>query len=366
MTDMPRRVEQYLFFIWCLLNTMLYDLGQASAKDIALQPVISKDGPSKLLQIGDCALSNSDLLIRRSLKACFQSRASAELLFAFERRQPNVNTNFADAYLGVHVFDWLSFHGRVEVEQSQNLKQASTAEASKKTLDKRVDFAFVRLGNPALNRFRLSAGRLSTPFAFNISDAPKTYQNFSSMLFWRSAEYSAVMAYDNNVDTLLELGYGANFGEAVRGGEIDKQIPQQKNGSLRLSYDIPAVEGTRMMMSALADEDGERRVAAGLLNANRRGDLAQIEWIRSQPKPNAKKEPFRQNIRASYTSTWRGSQRWVFQFDSERKRHRMGILNYDLLFLNHLMARFGVLYHKSEDHQTPSFWAITTGLEAKL
>src|SRR5205823_715884 len=125
---------------------------------------------------------------------------------------------------------------------------------------------------------RFTAGLSRLPFGIDTSPAPQLYQRLENRNFWSSPEGTAYMTFDDLRSLKVEVGVASNdwrrrridFGARDLGFErLDRA------GSLRASYDISALEGTRILGSLYGAKNGERRYGAGLINRNRKEDYTE-------------------------------------------------------------------------------------------
>jgi hypothetical protein len=306
-------------------------------------------------------------------KVCVKARAGAEITFISGNPEENYWVRYGTAYGAVHLNSWMSFHVQVAATDFLPL-----AEEAKERQDRHRDFAILRLGNPVVHHFRLTAGRMELPFGVNTSSVTESYKISENKEFWNSPDYATVATIDTQTALQLDIGYARNklnpendvknpeelLPQEVDGNEKDKQLNQAV--SLRMMYDTAALDGSRFVISGYGESEGIRRLGFGFIVVSAKADKTNAEIIRRMATPKGFAAPSEQLIRVGYTGAWRGQTRWAVQFDDESHRHRMGTIGHDLLFYNHMIMRFAVSHSKSESGDGIRRWYLTTGLEAKL
>ncbi|MBM4251147.1 MAG: hypothetical protein FJ146_04200 [Deltaproteobacteria bacterium] len=229
-----------------------------------------------------------------------------------------------------------------------------------------VDYAVIQIGNPVLNRFRATFGRMRIPFGLDLSQAPQYYQDLENRLFWRSPLLGGYLTFDDMRRSRFDVGIASNDLSQLRA----ERLSQKRDDiamSLRGILDVSALEGTRIIASLYSANTGERRYGLALSNTNRKGDQTNFEFVRRQVFASGQLAPFEQLLRVSYTGVWQKPGPWIIQFDDERLRFRRIVfsLNRPILF-PHLLAKFAVGFTRKIDETKQSLWSFSIAMETAL
>lgn len=307
------------------------------------------------LQLGECALAadpvDAEGIDAIGVSACGRGNAGAETSFVSGAPKENTWLRYAAGTLGVYYGQYFSLQGQAHLRDTLPMSSEG-----RKNLDRETDVAVVQVGNPALHRLWLQAGHLALPFGLDQSFANESYQSLENSALWSSPPNGAALSLDNKIDTRLDVGYA----------ETDRSAAHKTAVSARLSYDISALDGSRIMLSGYGENHGVRRMGAAFLTVSRKGDTTAFEFVRRVAEPVGGKVPFQQVLRLIYGGAFRNDARWVVQFDDERFRFRMGTVGQDFLFWDHAALRIAGAYQKSESGDGKRRWILTTGLEAQL
>jgi hypothetical protein len=324
------------------------------------------------VQTGACELSvdPGDEGAALGFAACLRGETGAEITAVAGAPRENSWLRYAQGDLGLFYGQYLSVQGRGHVRDFLPIEHGKGPKRVANNLERQTDFAVVQVGNPALTRFWLEAGRLSLPFGLDKSWATQSYQRFASRAFWSSPEYGAALSIDNKVNTRLDIGY-AEDPRSMSGRDFPAAADLRRIGSLtaasaRLSYDMSALDGTRLILSGYGENHGVRKMGFGFVNVSRKGDSTEFEFARRMEEPIGGIVPYEQLLRLAYAGAYRGGSRTVVQFDDERFRFRMGTVGQDYLFGGQCSGRLALTYQKSETGDRMRRWMLTTGLEAKL
>ena len=258
---------------------------------------------------------------------------------------------FAGPYISGHVLSrWRDVHAL----NSGELRSAS----------KFVDYAVLQIGNPALDRYRVTFGRMRIPFGLDLSLAPQFYQNLENRRFWRSPPIGTYVTFDDLRRFRLDIGLASKLARELE--NTQGQSGSESAFSIRGALDLSALEGTRIIASIYAATKGERRYGLALSNTNRKGDQTTFEFVRRQIFASGQYAPFEQLLRLAYTGTWQKSGRWVIQFDDERLRFRRIVANLDKPIFNHLVMKIAVGFKAMTDETRESSLTLTCGVETIL
>jgi hypothetical protein len=324
--------------------------------------------PHRRIQLGTCRVgadvSSAETL---GLDLCLKARAGAEISYFFANPEDNHWLRYGRGYAGLHPTTWLSLHAAGLVRDLRPLGAEAVEDRAAFP-----EYALVRLGNPAFHRVRLTAGRLTLPFGVDGSEVMESVRWLENREFWTSPRLGAYLTADDRLATTVELGFASDQwskdDERDRVTEDGRDTVQRPNQAyaLRLSRDVSILDGSRLMASGYGDQNGRRRFGAAFVTKTVQGDSTHFEFVRILTTPSGKAAPFRQILRASYSSTWRANARWIVQIDDEQRRYRLGVLGYDNRILPQAVIRMAITYNKSETGDGERRWSLTTGLEAQL
>jgi hypothetical protein len=344
---------------------------------------------------GDCRLAvdpaSEEGRAGLGVAACVRARAGAEATFVAGTPAENAWIRYAHADGSLHYGEWLSLHARGDLRDRIPLGEEVSGSRYRDT-----DAALVRFGNPALHRYRLTAGKARLPFGIDDAQVVEHYRAFEDRRFWSSPEHAAWVTLDDRETLQLDFGVATDDWKAkddddeadgaataadgvVEDGAGESGATGEDDGSganpsdlvarafaARLSLDFSALDGSRLLFSGYGENTGVRKMGLGFVTVSRKDDLTEFEFVRRLTRPGNEGAPFSQLIRIGYVSAFRSDTRWVVQFDDERHRHRMGTIGQDALAAGHLLFRFAVTYFKSESGDDVRRWYLTSGMEARL
>jgi hypothetical protein len=317
------------------------------------------------LQFGTCALADDPTSAPAGFVACVRGRAGAEVTTVSGALRENFWIRYGSAYLGAHFGEWASVHVRGEARDV-----VPYADGTSESLDRRLDYGVLQIGNPALHHVWLDAGRQRLPFGIDQSHVVETYRMRENRRFWASPEHGLALSLDDQKRLRFDVGYAND----VLSGERRKlmrehvePLPQETHAfSGRLTLDLSALDGSRVVLSGYGENRGERRLGAGFLTTSRKGDLTQFEFVRLLTTPDGSEAPFEQLLRAGYLGAWRDDTRWVVQVDDQRRVERAGLIGVDVRLFDVFALRLAGTYVKSESGDRRRRWYVTSGLEAQL
>jgi len=325
-----------------------------------VQTSLGSAAEQKQMYFGTCDLPQDPYSNRDELWwiSCATGRAGYETNFAIGDPDLNGRVKHANGYLGLHVSRYLSLHGKGMIRES--IPDDHTLQANK---DARPELGVIGLGSPAFHKMRLLAGFTSLPFGVDESNVVESYQLTEDRSFWGQPTHGAVFTYDNLRDLLFEIGAGSNEwrkDDAVR-------LPRTRAIASRLMFDIPALDGTRLLFSGQWQDTGQRRFGFGFVTVSTRSDLTQFEFVRFMPRPTLSAAPARQLFRVGYESAFKDSTRWVVQYDDQWRETRSFIIGRDIRFFEHLEMRLAGWYRRVfTGAEEARQWYLTAGLEARL
>lgn len=327
------------------------------------------NGSQRKIMFGTCELSldpaTPEGRENLGVLSCIKASLGTELVFVSGTPEENSWLKYGNIYGGLFLTPWLAVQARGKATD-----QIPLGDVGEENRNARTDYAVVQIGNPALQRVRMTAGRMRLPFGVDRTEAPENYRVFEDRRFWQSPEHGAALTFDNLTSFQADIGYGTNayadrtIPDAPSG--TDENEPLKTATTIRIMADFAALDGSRLVLSGYGGKDGERRMGAAFTSVSRKEDLTVFEFVRRLTTPSGHSEPFSQLLRMAYVGAWRGDTRWVVQFDDERYRFRRGIIDYDAKLYDHAILRFGVAYHKSESGDDQRRWYVTSGMEARL
>jgi len=329
------------------------------------------DAPQRHVLFGTCELTadpatpeGRDALL---FNLCFKGSLGSEITNVSGTPEENSWLRYAHAYGGVFLTPLLSFQARGSLRDILPL-----GAAVQERDDLHTDYAVFQVGNPVLNPVRLTVGHMRLPFGLDLTQASEFYQSFDNRAFWASPENGAYLTFDDMRTMKLEIGYGSGSVlydkrtglPSVKDGRLrtsSGQPPPDHGTSARYSLDLPALEGTRLVLSAYTGAN-ERRMGGGIITTSSYGDATEFEWVRRLVRG----EPWTQLLRLGYVGAYHGGNRWIVQIDDERFRYRRGTLECDVRVVGPLILKLAVSYFRSQPDAGMSRWYVTSGVEASL
>ncbi len=252
-----------------------------------------------------------------------------------------------------HRWILLQASGHVEVRQRRTVKTDSSRDAS-------PDTTLLQIGNTALHRHRVFAGKGVMPFGLNLNANSKLHPHSYYLPYYGRRVRLAGYTYDNRRDLTATFTVGYIDGESRA---IENRLIQ---GSVRFAYDFAALEGTRIITSFFHDELIHRRGSFAMLNRNGRGDVTTFEVVRTWTFFPYDPEDFRQLIRLNWSGDSSDDSRVSVQYEDTTQVYRTGLVTYIHKALEHAFAEATVGYRKSEDSALKSHWFSMFGIEARL
>ena len=134
----------------------------------------------------------------------------------------------------------------------------------------------------------------------------------------------------------------------------------------RISYDIAALEGTRLIASFSTTELSQRRGGAAIVNRNGKGERTSLEIVRTWTEFPYDPADFNQLIRINWSGRVSLDLEVKAQYEDVWQTHRIGCLTLRQLIVAPLSIDGSVGYKRSEDGVTRSSWFGVLGLEATI
>src|SRR5690606_28059304 len=121
--------------------------------------------------------------------------------------QENKALNYAQIYTGVHLHEYFSLHGDWVRKRFINLGYQKDQVED----DAYPRSAFAQIGNVALNRFRLTAGKVSIPFGIDFRPLLEIYNEaLKTRSYWATPHWGTFLTYDTLVSSQFQIGYATN------------------------------------------------------------------------------------------------------------------------------------------------------------
>lgn len=339
-----------------LVFVLFFNLFAPATAESAEAEGTNPASPSKVLT-GDCLAAQDPLKMEAPSfpSVCVRGAAFGEILTGMNSAAENFWLFGARGYAGVHLANWLSLHGSGEGLRAENSKTGRTEVLSRET-----DYVTANIGNVALHRWRLALGKPLLPFGVGDSPVMDSLQLLGVRGFWEGLEGGAVVTFDNMRDVQVEAG---GFSTTPRNNDRYKKRIGNDAASARMSYDLPALDGSRLVFSFYGDRLEERRVGFAFINVSVKGDVTHFEFVRRYYFSKDNPADLEQLLRLAYLGAQRGTSRWAAQYDDVRRRHRLGVLGQDFVLGEQLFGRLGLAYRKGEAIGVESRWFVTGGVK---
>ena len=344
-------MARFLIFL-CLLGGG----GLAVAQDDDAAP------ESRHFYFGDCTLPVDPLdygLSNLWLMSCVQATAGSEGAFRLGESEDGVLVNHAEGYYGLHLNYAFSVHAKVEFRERRYFDRDDSIEA-----ERYVEYFLLRLGNPIVDRFRLQVGAMDPAFGVGKSVTPTFFEEIEPEFYWEGPTHGVQMSFDNLVNTQLDISVHNNE------LELEEQEPEDRDSfeqlvAARLAYDISALTGSRLVVSAAGNNGLEKRSGVAFVTTNENGDLVAAEVARISQEVRWNLNLGQQIIRFLFAGGFRDGSRWTFQLDDQAGIRRLGTLTYDTRFWGHFLFRGSLAYEHSlvEDAR---IWHLVTSLNITL
>ena len=304
-------------------------------------------GLSKFLYHGDCSLKY-DPAFTEPVPVNICANANAGTWITSKSKAPkNIQPpilHHADGDLSLFLTPWVSLSGKAHSNIYISRETGKTV-----SRDQERDMILLQIGNNALSRHRLGAGR-GRP-VYRIDHNLRRQLDFAwGLEFFEAPDVDFVnYTYDNHLDWTVQASYG-------KLNETKLNDRQQAFGAVRGMYDIAALEGTRIVVGGFGDGLLRRSLSVGLLNVNGKGDETALEFARTFGLFPYDPNEFRQLIRLSYLSHEQDRIRYKFQYDDYFRHVRLGGMGvvYNPMKYAELECQIG--YAKHEDTGSLSHW----------
>ena len=232
------------------------------------------------------------------------------------------NLYFARVYSSINAWHSASYHfqGTGFSEYSSN-KPISLE-------NRYTDYSFLQIGNPYISNNSLSIGKIDLPFGLNHRplDVP---QFLIKKNFWPTKLWGLRASQSNHNLSKYEIGVALGREEP---NTTNIQHSEIQSTSFRASLDIPALEGTKLLFSALYNQNNDRSYGGAILNFSQ-GATTSLEWIRVYLARDQNIE-FEQLFRLNYISKKSSFSQFIFQYENSRKEY--WLMTYQPVSYTHL------------------------------
>ena len=357
---------QHLKYICCALFLFFF-LSPTFASSEENSKRLLPTSIANRLYFSPCVLPenfNTSNLQGFSAFGCLKMRAGAEGAFDFKKSENHRVLYFGDGGGSVHLGSYTSLSGRFIYRRMFDTKTKTLRER-----DYYTDHLALEMGNAAFSKWRLALGKMRVPFGFDRNPLMEFYKTIEDRVFWQSPMNTTKITYDDLRGFQVDVGIGiadASVSRKSRDRAEERGVREEDAASLRTMIDFPALEGSRIMVSLYGERHGTRRYGLGFLNITKNKDLSIFEFVRHFPVVDGEEKLFAQLIRISLQGHFIGNSRWIFNYDDEGFRHRLGTIGYDYRIFEELYLRFAISYLKSEIKDVKSRWFGVTGLNIQL
>ena len=284
---------------------------------------------------------------------CFKGNIDLGLGIFQKRPENNVMIKNGQSYIGFHISRYISLHtkGRLVKVEAVDNKLSPFARHIQST-----ESMFIAIGNPTLDRISMTLGRSRLQFGY---DRPPIQQLIREIYitdrYWQTPSHSWNLSYQNNRNSIVNLGLSFN------NNEQDQPVDQTK--AIRIIFDIPALGGTRFIMSGLSKDAKHTRYGAAVINKSKNRTVTALEWVITQPKTsnNIESLPIDKDEGRILRLTILGSDlqddRMVFLYEDEKNTHWLASFGRDFFINKHTELRTAGTWIKPRIKSTLSgFW----------
>lgn len=222
-----------------------------------------------------------------------------------------------------------------------------------------LDAAFIQLGNSYnLKALSLISGLIDTSFGLNYSPISHSLALYKDESFWLPQSQASRLTITSNLRTQLELSVAHKFSEQWRSYE---RFPAKTANSVRISRDIAALEGTKLIFSAMLQTDNSKSFGFASLNKNP-SSTTSFEWVRRYSPSHS----FDQIFRLNYLGSWRENNKWILEYESERNRAWMATIGLNGKLTHTVTWQIETAYRSFPIKQEADRAILNTSLELKI
>jgi len=258
-------------------------------------------------------------------------------------------------YSGIHMSSLFSLHGRFLYSHMW-----SNWERKEITKDK-WESAFIQLGNSVLNNFSGAIGLLDLPFGLDFRVVSEGFRAQKSDKYWPLHILGGKMSWIRHDRTLIEVGLSSESDELHT-----RELYRHQTGlwSFRISKDLPALEGTKLLFSYARQENVSQSIGFATLNLTRNGSTS-FEWVRIIPL-GILGEDFSQILRLNHRGPWSHLKRWYFEYETERSTMWLLVTGYEYSIFHHAQLNLELGYQRRTSDGLSSQWLVGGGVKVNL
>jgi hypothetical protein len=331
----------------------------------------SKNTADGHLLWGDCQLDwNPEAKTSLWPVVCVNASAQSELMLNISQNSGNTRGLFGRSYAGIHFGKWLSWHLLSEAHRLTPLTgNESTVAESIATPEN-----YALFGNQSLDHVRVMIGKALLAYGLDHDVLAETIKiSIRDRQYWQFPKYSVRFTYDNLLDTIAEFSIGSdrisNKLSSSPGIEeltkTDSSASSEQFLSARISHDISALGGTRLMLFILRSDQNDTRYGAAMLNSSRRGSATSIEWQRRYPNDDSQAN-VHQLFRFAYLGPLERRQRVSFEYEDNRTRYWLLNIGNDIQVADYCYAKLGLGYYSREYGDLGSHFYMNLGAQVSL
>ncbi len=349
---------------WILACAILMRTAHGQAAD-------SKNALSGHLLWGDCQLARSaDAPVTYWPTVCFNASAQSELMLNINENSRSTRGVFGETYAGLHFGSWFSWHVLSAAHRIAPLSGEEFAVSESIATPEN----YLLFGNQSVDHVRLLIGKAPLAYGLDHDVLSETLQiSVRDRQYWKFPKYSARLSYDNLMDTIAEFSVGSdrisdNLNSSLKIEELAEPSPDSSREqflSARISHDISALGGTRLMLFMLKSDQEETRYGAAMLNSNRRGSATSIEWQRRYPADDPQFN-VHQLFRFAYRGPLERSQRFSFEYEDNRTRYWILSIGNDVEIAEYSFAKIGLGYYSQQHGELKSHFYMNLGAQVSL
>ena len=230
--------------------------------------------PRQIFYLGQCKVDEeSQNIYAFNFSACIKAKIGSSLSYFFDNFNENYSTYYGRGYLGLHLSHWLSFHSELKAVVVNPLGLSAL-----RAQDFAPEYTLIRIGNPAVDQFRVSAGRLRLPFGVYGSEIIETLRQQENRVYWQSPPFGVYLTFDDAIATQIDVGISSDIRNKSEHQTRDQNNVVQKYSryneafTVRIARDISIFDSSRIMTSFYCDLLGERRVGGAFITNTITGD----------------------------------------------------------------------------------------------
>lgn len=239
-------------------------------------------------QVGNCKLSKPiDLYFKEDLNTLYCVKGNG--IFDVSKgvnHDDTINATVLNGYFSAHR-GLHSFHLRNRLEGYQH------SEKNNGTLLSEIPLLAYQYGKIPYQSFQFTLGKIRPPFGYEPYFIDGFYNIYNTETFWPTEQNGIVLTYDDQNFFRAELGATSTRNDLIE-NRMDDLF------SIRLSFDYPALEGSRVLLSFTENKKNLKTYGATLLNKQLNKHLFYMEWVRQSENHYLGFATFDQLVRIAY------------------------------------------------------------------